>query len=192
MTVANERSLIVLIHLPKKKRIADPRNIKEIREIATKYPEANIVLAHMGRSFCPDVLQTGLKDLGKLDNVYFDTSGVTEKEVFEVGLEGWGVDKIIFGTDAPLSFLRARRPCITDKIQVQKSGMSLWHVKEKVPWVTSEERKAYEKKLDDLILYAYEQILGIKMAAKNLGIGRKDIERIFYRNAEKLLAEARS
>jgi hypothetical protein len=189
MKVANKRNLIVVIHLPKSKRIADPENIKEIKEIATKYPDANIVLAHMGRSFCPEVLQVGLKSLGKLDNVYLDTSGVTEEEVFRFGLEEWGIDKVTFGTDSPLSFLRAKRPCLRDRLHVQKSGMSLWYVKENVPWVTSEERKGFEKEIDQIILYAYNQILGIKRAAMKIGLGRKDVEKIFCKNAERLLAK---
>lgn len=192
LKVANEKSLIIIIHLPKNKRIADPKNIKEIKEIAKKYPDVNIVLAHMGRSFCPDVLRAGLKSLGKIDNVYLDTSGVTEEEVFKVGLEEWGIERVIFGTDSPISFLRAKRPCLRDRMHVQKSGMSLWYVKEKVPWITSEERKAYEKEMDELILYAYNQILGIKEAANKLGLGRKDVEKIFYKNAERLLAKTRS
>jgi hypothetical protein len=69
--------------------------------------------------------------------------------------------------------------------------MSLWYVKENVPWVTSEERKAYEKEMDQIILYAYNQILGIKKAALNLGLGRKDVEKIFCKNAERLLAKTK-
>jgi hypothetical protein len=191
MEVANKRHLIVVIHLPKSKRIADPENIKKIREIATKYPDANIVLAHMGRSFCPEVLQAGMKSLGKLNNVFLDTSGVTEEEVFRLGLEEWGIENVTFGTDSPLSFLRAKRPCQKDKLYVQKSGMSLWYVKEDVPWVTAEERRAYEHEADQIILYAYNQILGIKKAAMNLGLGKIDVEKIFYRNAEELLAKTK-
>ena len=191
MEVADKRSLIVVIHLPKSKRIADPENIKEIRKLATKYPDANIILAHMGRSFCPEVLQVGLKRLGKLDNVFLDTSGVTEEEVFRFGMEEWGIDKVTFGTDSPISFLRAKRPCLRDKFHLQKSGMSLWYVKENVPWITPEERKAYEKEADQIILYAYNQILGIKKAAMKLGLGRRDVEKIFFRNAEKLLARTK-
>ncbi len=191
MEVANKRRLIVVIHLPKSRRIADPENVKKIRETATKYPDANIVLAHMGRSFCPEVLQAGMKGLGKLDNVFLDTSGVTEEEVFRLGLEEWGVDNVTFGTDSPISFLRAKRPCLQDKLHVQKSGMSLWYVKEDVPWITAEERRAYEKEADQIILYAYNQILGIKKAATKLSLGRKDGEKVFCKNAERLIAKTR-
>ncbi|MDZ7837479.1 MAG: amidohydrolase family protein [Actinomycetota bacterium] len=47
-----EYGLILLIHIPRAKRLRDRRNIEELKEMGRRYPNIKIVLAHAGRSYC--------------------------------------------------------------------------------------------------------------------------------------------
>ena len=49
---SQEYGLILLIHIPRKDRLNDRRNIEEIKAIGKKYPNIVIILAHAGRSYC--------------------------------------------------------------------------------------------------------------------------------------------
>ena len=69
-------------------------------ELATNYPQINIILAHMGGNDTSIVKKAVSYALG-IDNVYFDTSGISTPVRVEVALRsGLSSDRILFGSDA--------------------------------------------------------------------------------------------
>ena len=48
MELAEKRRLVVLLHVPRSDRLADPEIGRGVRDLAVKYPNAQIVLAHCG------------------------------------------------------------------------------------------------------------------------------------------------
>lgn len=165
----------VMLHLPRKERIADRDNIRELLELRQRYPNITIIIAHFGRSFCPIYLRKGLKRMGDVRGFYFDTSAVINPEVYDVALDFIDPSKILFGTDMPIT---------------------LWHGKQK--WrrkryinIPREEftwkklRKPKEEPFYNLILY--EQVRSILDAFERNRLGKEEKEGIFYGNAIRAL-----
>jgi len=69
-------------------------------EIATTYPNIRVILAHMGGNDTSIVKKAVSYALG-IENVYFDTSGISTPVRVEVALKGGlSSERILFGSDA--------------------------------------------------------------------------------------------
>jgi predicted TIM-barrel fold metal-dependent hydrolase len=100
----------LLLHLPRRERIADPGNVRELREILRRYPRVPVIVAHLGRSLCPHYLREGLRLLGPdARNLYFDTSAVINPATYELVFERLSPERILFGSDLPILFWHGRR-----------------------------------------------------------------------------------
>lgn len=99
----------VLLHLPRKERLADGQNIRELLEIRQKYPDITIIIAHFGRSFCPYYLKTGLEMMGDIEGFYFDTTAVINPDVYRIAFEKIPVESILYGSDLPIFFWHGKR-----------------------------------------------------------------------------------
>jgi predicted TIM-barrel fold metal-dependent hydrolase len=99
----------VMLHLPRRGRIADDDNIRELSIARDRYPDVGIILAHFGRSFCPVYLQEGLKKLGGADGYYFDTAAVINPAVYDVAFSRISPSRILYGSDMPILFWHGRR-----------------------------------------------------------------------------------
>ncbi|PKO22928.1 MAG: class III aminotransferase [Chloroflexi bacterium HGW-Chloroflexi-1] len=109
--MANERGLVILLHLVKELALSDPDNQREIREKCQKYPEARLILAHAARGFhAPNTLR-GIAALKGLQNVWFDTAAVCESAALKAILHEFGPRKLLWGSDFPVSEIRGR--CVT-------------------------------------------------------------------------------
>ncbi len=101
MDVADELSLVVLLHVPRAGRLADPVVQRGVRWLATRWPRARIVLAHCGRCYLPAEMERAVGAIRDLPNVWLDTSMVMEE----------GVLAVLFGADRQLARgLRDRLP----------------------------------------------------------------------------------
>ena len=110
LAVAERHNKVVLLHLPRRGRLADKENIREIREIVQTYPSLKLVLAHFGRCFNPIYFERGLDQLGSdLPALYFDTAAVLNPQVHQMALERLSIRQILFGTDLPIMLWHGRR-----------------------------------------------------------------------------------
>ena len=106
--MADERGLIMTIHLVRKGALSDPDNQAYLRQQCTKYPHAKIVLAHCGRGFhAPNTLK-GLKGISGLKNIWFDTAALCESDSIVAVVNAFGVKKLLWGTDFPISEIRGK------------------------------------------------------------------------------------
>ena len=104
MKVLNDRKGILMLHVPRAGRLPDDRNIKELLELRQKFPDITIVIAHMGRSYCPAHITEGLDKLGNhLDEFHYDFAAVLNPAVIEIALERLNHNQIHYGTDLPSS-----------------------------------------------------------------------------------------
>lgn len=75
---------------------------KSFADVAEKVPQLTMVVAHLGGMMMFDDVEKYLA--GKFDNVYFDTGMIagyiSEEQLFRI-IKTHGVDKILFGSDAP-------------------------------------------------------------------------------------------
>ena len=110
LVLANKHKKAVMLHLPRRERLADDLNCREICEIADEFPDLKLVLAHFGRSFNPYYFIEGARKLGTtLKHLYFDTAAVLNPQVYQAAFERLETRQIIFGTDMPIMMWHGKR-----------------------------------------------------------------------------------
>jgi len=176
MKIAEEFGLIVMLHIPRKGRLADPLNQKQLIALAKHYPRVKIVLAHIGRAYFLKNITGHLEKIKYLPNVYFDLAMLNNWEVLEYLFDTVESDKILYGTDIPIALAPGKSVEINDQYAYITPG----------PWepgsVIIDNRK-------NLIYtsFVYEEIRAIKKAVRRLSLSRQFVEDIFYNNGMKLL-----
>ena len=169
--IAHEEGLSITLHLVRTRAIADPENQEIIRSWAIKYPNARFILAHAARGFNPHHTIEGIGALHGLRNVWCDTSAVTDSGAFEAIMRSLGVDRLLYGSDAPVSHLRGRCVAIGDSF--------LW---------LSDSNTNFSAAYAPLspTLVGLESLRTLKLACWNLNLSDSQVEKIFWGNASEL------
>lgn len=169
--IAHEEGLSITLHMVRARAMADTSNQEIIRSWATKYPNARFILAHAARGFNPHHTIEGIGSLRGLRNVWCDTSAVTDSGAFEAIIRTLGVDRLLYGGDAPVTHLRGRCVAIGDSF--------LW---------LSESNTKFSSPYADLCpsLVGLESLRVLKLACWNLGLSDSEVEMIFRGNAAEL------
>ena len=169
--IADRRGLAIMLHLVRKRALADPANQRYIRARCERYPGARLILAHAARGFCGRHTVEGIASLRGLDNVFFDTSAVCEADPFEAILREFGPTRLLFGSDFPVSQLSGR--CVS-------SGDGfLWLGDKNVDWEESTFAQPQ--------LVGHESLLALQQACRTLRLTDADVEKIFCSGARQLL-----
>ncbi|MEJ8733677.1 amidohydrolase family protein [Mediterraneibacter sp. ICN-202921] len=178
LEILNRHKKTVVLHLPRKGRIADPDNIRELLEMRQKYPDIQIVIAHFGRSFTPCYLEQALEEM-KEDKAgfYWDTAAVLNPQVYSLAFKELPEDRILYGTDAPIMLWHGKRRWTYDKY------INL--VREEFSWNTHEEGKEAES---HYTLFIYEQMRSILDNIEELEMGETFKRKLFSENAKRLLS----
>lgn len=177
--LANARRLIVLLHVPRRGRLADPEIQAGVRRLAADCQEAKIVLAHCGRCYLPGEMQAAIGCLRGLDNVWMDTSMVMDPVVLQIALHEIGPGRLLFATDFPVAAMRGRRVRVMDHwVDVVQPGYP---------------PSAYRVAGDTFTAgyMAWEIVLAIRWACELAGISATAREGIFYENGMALLRAVR-
>jgi len=177
LEVLNTRRAWITLHVPRAGRLGHPDNLKEIRELRSRYPDARVVIAHLGRSYTLPHAREGLLPLADDPGLYYDTSAVLNPDVLTFALQHIRNDRILYGTDNPIFLMRGRRQ---------------WHGRTYVnrtshPFHFNTERESPEIEAQ-YTLYTYEALRALKQACRANDIGQDGVEKLFFRNAEALIA----
>lgn len=172
--VANEEQLSITLHLVKKHAIADPANQESVRRYCEKYPDMKMILAHTARAFNPFQAIEGIRTLKGLDNVWFDTSGVTECGGIEEIVRLFGHRRLLFGTDFYVSHTRGRCVSVADSF--------IWLLEDMPLWDTAKHAEVRPT------FVGIEALRYLKLAAENLGLTDSQIEDIFCNNARSIFS----
>ncbi|MCM8822787.1 MAG: amidohydrolase [Candidatus Omnitrophica bacterium] len=169
LEIANRYGLVITLHLSRKAGISDPLNIEDLSLLAERYPSIIWNLAHCGRSFIPDYLENSIKQLSHLKKmkIYFDTSAVNDNDVFTIIFSEFGPEKILYGSDVPVSLLRGR--CVG-------FGYDWAFIAEQTHKITASFPVSPT-------LVIYEELKAMKKAFKRLNFSGNEAERIFFKNA---------
>lgn len=175
MELANEYHLIVLLHVPRDERLADPEVQAGVRSLSRNYPNAQIVLAHCGRCYLPDQMKMAINAVRDLKNVYLDTSMVMDPLVLQMVFETIDSKRVLFGTDLPIARMRGRRVYVMDHWVDVVSG--------------DYPPSAYRVEAKDIhaTFMVYEIILAIRRAAEKARLSQYQLQAIFYDNGTALL-----
>ncbi len=171
-SLADERELVILLHLVKWGALRDEENQVEIRQMCESYPGARLILCHAARGFNAYNTVEGIGSLRGLENVWFDTSGICEPGALVAILQQFGPHRLMWGSDFPVSELRGRCVTIGDGFAWLQPDNISWQ-----DYVTSC-RPA---------LVGLESLRALRDAGDYFGLSEEDFEGIFYGNAVSLL-----
>lgn len=177
LDILNRHHKTVVIHLPRKERIASSDNVRELLEMRQKYPDIQIVIAHFGRSFNPVYLERALEQMGDdITGFYFDTAAVLNPDVYRLAFERLPLKQILYGTDAPIMLWHGRRRW------TEQTYINL--VREPYSWNTHEEGERAEA---GYTFFLYEQMKVILDLLEEMKLGEEVKSGLFYENASGLL-----
>lgn len=171
--VANRQKKCITLHMVKDKALADEDNWRYIRQMAKKYPDAVLILAHAARAFAA---WTGIDSVDKvadLDNVWFDFSGVCESPAMLQIVKKAGISRCMWGSDYPVCRARGKAISLADTFY----------------WI-------YQQDLDRFVskttvnhwLIAMENLMAVRQMCTLADLNADGVDALFYKNAENLFA----
>lgn len=168
----------VVLHISKDERLRHPVNVKQLLEIEQKYPNVKLIVAHIGRAYCPEDLGDALEVLAaNTKNMMFDFSANTFSYAIEKTIDLMGSKRVLFGTDMPVAQLR------------------MYRISENGNYINVVPRGRYGDVSNDIHMretdeqvtnFTYEILRAFKTAATNLSLTKEDIDNIMWKNAAKL------
>lgn len=172
---ADERGLIVLLHVPRSGRLADPEVGASVRRMALKYPNMRLVLAHCGRCYRYEEIRQALHWVANLDNVWFDCSMAMDPTVMAYILQRKDPRKMLYATDCPVAAMHGKRVNVGDHwVDLVLPGFPESHYR-----VISDNMRATSM----IHEIAKAVIIGGELA----GHSAEEVKRIFFRNGMDLL-----
>jgi hypothetical protein len=181
MAVADRLGLAVTLHIPRAARLADPDNQRELIELCRAYPNAKIIVAHIGRAYYLSNVVGYLDDLAALPNAYLDLAMVNHPGVLEYAFRNFPTERILFGSDAPIAWLRGK------SVEINNQYAYLMGEDYAIGTAIHDAGHAVE-----FTFFYYEILRGIRLAAERAGLSRLQIEGIFADNAYRLLRDVRA
>ena len=176
MAIAHERRLLVMLHIPRSKRLEDPLNRRQLRELCTRWPGAKIILAHVGRAYYLRGVTGFLDDLRGFPNLYFDVAMVQHWEVMAYLFRHVPIERVLFGTDIPIALAQGKAVEINH--QYTYVGPRPWSLA-----LCDEKRKL------QFTSFLNEELRAIRQAATSAGLSRTETTAFFHDNARALVDE---
>src|SRR5205823_6195219 len=94
----------IVLHLP----VPAPVGLGQLERLVRDFPRLQIVLAHLGVIETPvPKMDETYRQIAEWPNVFMDTALITDTRVVRAAIEALGIGRIIFGSDEPLSLIRA-------------------------------------------------------------------------------------
>ncbi|MFH0918805.1 MAG: amidohydrolase family protein [Fibrobacterota bacterium] len=185
LEVVNRRKGIVMLHIPRDARIKDPLNVAQTLTIAEKYTDLSLVIAHAGRAYCEEDMGDAFDRLAPARGVLFDISANTNAKVFETLLRKVGPERILFGSDLPITRMRMKRISESGRY-VNLVGKGLYGDVSGDPNM----REVSDIEAAQHTFFLYEEQLAFKAAAIQAGLNDKDVEQVFNGNAKTIIEQA--
>lgn len=174
--------LIVMLHIPRKNRLKDPVNLKQILEIHNRYKDLKLIIAHVGRAYCRHDVGDAFNVLSGADRLLYDFSANTNQWVFEELIRAVGPTRILFGSDMPILRMRMKR--------IEKDGHYVNLVPQGLYGDVSNDKNMAEltgDEAENLTFFMYEEIDAFRRAAEACSLSGEAIEKIFFQNSAALL-----
>jgi len=175
LKIVDQISGALILHLPRDIFT----NLEELKYLAKKYPRVTFTIAHMGNVYCysPNV-RNAYNAVAQHPNILFDTAMVADSQVIAEALASVGSKRIMFGSDAPISYIRGRH--------VDHGNQGI-RVQSTFPfnWVDKDEHFSYQEEAKDFKLFHFNIITAIREAIEVSAVkDRKEVkDNVFYRNA---------
>lgn len=184
LALADKYGWVVQLHVARPKRLADPLNYVQILEIEQKYPNVQLIVAHLGRAYANEDIGNSLEYLKHSEKTIWDFTANTNQYVMEQVLNYFGPERFIYGSDFPIFRMKSRRVVENGFYINEIPAGSLGDVS-----ADPHMREIPYPEADRITFFIYEEILSCKKAAEKLALTKKDIENIFYNNSAKIFAK---
>jgi predicted TIM-barrel fold metal-dependent hydrolase len=182
LELLDRHGMILMLHIPRHGRLGDPVNLAQMLEIEERYPRLRVIYAHIGRAYCPEDFGQAFELLKGTRNLVLDFSATTQEEAMYRSLEAVGPERVLFGSDLPILRMRMRRVCEGGRyVNIVPKG--LYGDVSADPNM----READAAESGQLTFFMYEELRAFKRAAGRIGLGRKELERIFHGNAHDMI-----
>ena len=178
LEVLDDRHAWVTLHVPRAARLGHPDNLREVRQLRRRYPNVVLVIAHLGRCYTEPHAREALPQLADDPGIYCDTSAVLNPACHRVALQHLGPQRILYGSDNPILFMRGRRQ-YRGREYVNRTSH---------PFHFNRDRESPELEAA-YTLFMYEDLRAIKEACQALDLAdAQSIAAIFHDNAARLIA----
>jgi predicted TIM-barrel fold metal-dependent hydrolase len=184
LEVADAHGWIVMLHIPRRARLRDPLNLAQLVEIDRRYPGIPLIIAHIGRAYCPEDAGDAFAVL-RDTRLFFDFAANTNPWVMEQLLRAVGAKRVLFGSDQPVVRMRMRRVC-EDGFYVNLVPPGLYGDVSDDPHM----REAGDEEAARLTFFLYEELLAFGQAADAASLSAGDMADVMYNNAAALIARA--
>lgn len=182
LEILNKHGWVAMLHIPRSGRLKDPVNLAQMLEIERNYPNIKLIIAHVGRAYCPEDVGNAFEILAETKNMMFDFCANSNQQVFEQLIKAVGPKRILFGSDMPILRMRTKRICENGNYVNQVPKGLYGDVSG-----DSHMRELEGSEAEKLTFFMYEEIDAFRLAAEATGLSSADIEDIFYNNAANLL-----
>jgi len=182
----NRLHAIVMLHIPRSGRLKDPVNLGQMLEIDRNYPDLQVIIAHVGRAYCDTDAGDAFAQLRQTRHLRFDICANTNAHIFTQLIECVGPQRILFGSDMPITRMRMRR--------ITRDGHYVNLVPRGLYGDVSNDPNMGEVDGDEaaqLTTFLYEEILAFREASEATGLTANEVEDVFYANAMRLFNEVR-
>jgi predicted TIM-barrel fold metal-dependent hydrolase len=117
-----EAGVPLITHLPTRRGISIPGQVREIRKIA---PTLKLIIAHMGRRVpnTGEGVEENLIELKDMENVYLETSTVRDPEIIAKSVEVLGEHRIVFGSDFPFNSYMDDDPMFVELETIRRANL---------------------------------------------------------------------
>jgi len=183
LETANQNGWIVMLHIPRHGRLGDPVNLRQLLDIDERYPNAKVIVAHIGRAYLDSDAGDAFNVLSGTKNLMFDFSANTNENMMYLALKTFGSDRVMFGSDLPITRMRTKR-IIRNNTYVNLVPKGLYGDMTGVPHM--EEISGAEA--ETLTYFLYEELLSFKRAAIKLGIDKNEAKAVLHDNAKRIIS----
>ena len=171
LEMLNRLKLIAVVHIPRKMRLEDPLNRKQMKYLCEKYPNITFIFAHIGRAYYQRCATNYVDEFVEFPNAYWDTAMINHEGVLRYTFDHFPAERILFGTDAPISFVHGKSVEINHQYayvmpENYDFGTTLIDTSGKITYVP----------------FLYEQLRSVLA----LELPRRVLERFFFDNAHEL------
>ena len=174
MEIMDELGLMVMLHVPRKQRLADPVNQRQVVELCERYPNTKVVLAHIGRAYYLKNIVGHLDALRRLPNLWYDLAMLNNSEVLEYLFKTVAPEKVLYATDIPIALAPGKSVEIND--QYTYVTPVPWHLS-----ISDDHKKLI------FTSFLYEELRAIRKAVERLRADQTFVRRIFFENGMHLL-----
>lgn len=179
LEAANKNGWIVMLHIPRSKRLRDQVNIAQIMEIEEKYPNLKLIVAHIGRAYAKEDIGNAFDILKNTKNLVFDFTANVCDDAIKACIEAVGTKRLLFGSDLPIAFMKMYR--------IVENGEYFNVVPRGLYGDVTGEPHMRETDNKDVTFMIYEQILAFKRVAADMKLSDNAIENIMFLNSKRII-----